>query len=569
MVLLADKLTPSTVINLGHQAENMTQELTFDVSDWLKQYPQGITVIIAKRNADDEPYMVNSSFMTGKITWKVTAYDTEFAGTGMAEIRLVENDVIKKSSVFQTSIQESITGEPVTPDQPVPDWINEILHEMDVIWTSVSNMKTDVEEMKDQTYSYLQQTIEISNQVIHDIQAIRQVPTGGATGYVLTSLGANAYEWREPTGGGGGGGSSVHVTPILLTGTKIAEIEVDGITSDLYAPAAIPGPQGPTGPQGPKGDTGERGPQGETGARGPQGLQGETGPQGPEGPQGPQGQTGATGSQGIQGIQGIQGETGPQGPAGPTGPQGPQGPQGLQGIQGETGEQGPQGEQGPAGAPGAIQNVLYQGEPLTISPAGAVTVPVETYPVYDSDYLVTSGGVFEKMRETRNMIAEPFDDTVAYKKGNYVIYDNVLYRFIANHSAGPWSDSQAEEVVALNEYGKLKTWTPHIYDSTTYKRTMTTGYYIQFGSFVIAWVNSTSTDLSGISTMLQIRNLPCNDILGGEIYFGQLNQTSFSKPYKIQPYTSYVYPRPNVTSNDFSTPASAGFMGMIIFGAIE
>ena len=35
---------------------------------------------------------------------------------------------------------------------------------------------------------------------------------------------------------GGGGGSTVTVTPIQTTGTKIAEIDVDGVTSDLYAP---------------------------------------------------------------------------------------------------------------------------------------------------------------------------------------------------------------------------------------------------------------------------------------------------------------------------------------------
>lgn len=35
---------------------------------------------------------------------------------------------------------------------------------------------------------------------------------------------------------GGSGGSSVEVTPTLLTGTKIAEIEVDGVTKSLYAP---------------------------------------------------------------------------------------------------------------------------------------------------------------------------------------------------------------------------------------------------------------------------------------------------------------------------------------------
>lgn len=39
------------------------------------------------------------------------------------------------------------------------------------------------------------------------------------------------------SGGGGGGISSVTVTPIVLSGTKIATIDVDGTETDLYAPA--------------------------------------------------------------------------------------------------------------------------------------------------------------------------------------------------------------------------------------------------------------------------------------------------------------------------------------------
>lgn len=42
------------------------------------------------------------------------------------------------------------------------------------------------------------------------------------------------YDIFAPSGGSGG--SSVEVTPTLLTGTKIAEIEVDGVTKSLYAP---------------------------------------------------------------------------------------------------------------------------------------------------------------------------------------------------------------------------------------------------------------------------------------------------------------------------------------------
>ena len=38
--------------------------------------------------------------------------------------------------------------------------------------------------------------------------------------------------------GGGGGGSSVAWNQIVQTGTKIAEIDIDGTTTDVYAPTS-------------------------------------------------------------------------------------------------------------------------------------------------------------------------------------------------------------------------------------------------------------------------------------------------------------------------------------------
>lgn len=55
-------------------------------------------------------------------------------------------------------------------------------------------------------------------------------PTSAERGKYLKGDGT----WDTPSGGGGG--SSVTITPILSTGTKIAEYEIDGVGGDLYAP---------------------------------------------------------------------------------------------------------------------------------------------------------------------------------------------------------------------------------------------------------------------------------------------------------------------------------------------
>lgn len=42
------------------------------------------------------------------------------------------------------------------------------------------------------------------------------------------------------SGGGGGGGSNVVITPVVTSGTKIADVSVDGVEKDLYCPTVTP-----------------------------------------------------------------------------------------------------------------------------------------------------------------------------------------------------------------------------------------------------------------------------------------------------------------------------------------
>lgn len=309
-----EQLQPEITVNLGKRGENDALTVEFDVTNWLQKWPSADFVIVAKRSEEDTPYIADTA-KNGKIlVWAIHAYDTNLQGYGIAQIRAVEGNVLKKSSIFKTFVADSIVAETIEPDQPIPDWIDQTLKDMRAIQSSATVAaeqaeisKDRAEELKNQTYGYMIATQDIFN-------SSKVLPAGGNRGQVLGKLSNDDYNvgWINQSGGGGGG-SSVYVDPVLTEGVKIAEIEVDGVTSDLYAPEAIPGPQGPQGPQG---------------IQGPQGQQGE---------KGDTGETGATGATGPQGPQGIQGATGPQGP------------QGIQGETGETGATGPQGEQGPAG----------------------------------------------------------------------------------------------------------------------------------------------------------------------------------------------------------------------------
>ena len=56
----------------------------------------------------------------------------------------------------------------------------------------------------------------------------------GTSGQVLTTDGNGNTSWTNK--GGGGGGSTVSYTQTLVSGTKTGEIEIDGVSTNMYAP---------------------------------------------------------------------------------------------------------------------------------------------------------------------------------------------------------------------------------------------------------------------------------------------------------------------------------------------
>lgn len=92
----------------------------------------------------------------------------------------------------------------------------------------------------------------------------------------------------------------------------------------------------------------------------------------------------------------------------------------VKGPKGDTGAQGPQGEQGPTGAQGP------QGE----------TGPANTA-----------------------FITDAFSTSQAYNAGDYCIYNNTLYRFTENKTAGEWDDSKVTSTLIGTELSGLNSRT--------------------------------------------------------------------------------------------------------------
>lgn len=114
----------------------------------------------------------------------------------------------------------------------------------------------------------------------------------------------------------------------------------------------------------------------------------------------------------------------------------------------------------------------------------------------------------------------------------------------------------------IGNWGVVKTFTPHLYDYNTYKRALGNGKYFKIGKLVVGTICAYNADLSGINTMVQFRNLPVEEVWGGNSYIAQLSRNISV----VQGDSYYIYLRPNVTSSDFSTPSNVGILSVLFVG---
>ena len=107
-------------IYLGIQGENAARTIEIDVSEWLDGHPSGSVTIWHKRNGDVSPSATGATLDADRkvVSWTPTETDTYVAGEGVAEIRMTESSVIKKSRAVITGVSPAVTlaGTPLGSD---------------------------------------------------------------------------------------------------------------------------------------------------------------------------------------------------------------------------------------------------------------------------------------------------------------------------------------------------------------------------------------------------------------------------------------------------------------------
>ena len=94
------KINELSRLHLGVEKENLSRTIEIDMSAWAQTYPNATVEILHRRHGDQTKALVTGAEYDSEtmlLSWTPTEYDTYYEGFGVAEIRMVEGEVVKKT----------------------------------------------------------------------------------------------------------------------------------------------------------------------------------------------------------------------------------------------------------------------------------------------------------------------------------------------------------------------------------------------------------------------------------------------------------------------------------------
>ena len=139
-------------IPIGRKGENLAR--TVDFSDIIAEIKNdygdgGKVVVLVKRPGENEPYPAASVDDSDGLTWQPTETDTAIAGRGRAEVDYYIDDVLVKSVLFTTYINDSIGVSGDTPE-PGYDYMKQLLDALEKVGTGI----VSIEENEDTSITF-------------------------------------------------------------------------------------------------------------------------------------------------------------------------------------------------------------------------------------------------------------------------------------------------------------------------------------------------------------------------------------------------------------------------------
>ena len=95
--------------------------------------------------------------------------------------------------------------------------------------------------------------------------------------------------------------------------------------------------------------------------------------------------------------------------------------------------------------PRSYSEYINKTDAATLSQALQLSGVMDAAPTANSNHPIKSGGVYTDTKNIRDIISEYFSPTATYKVGDYVLYNNTLYRCTVNHS-GAWNGAHFSSI---------------------------------------------------------------------------------------------------------------------------
>lgn len=138
--------------------------------------------------------------------------------------------------------------------------------------------------------------------------------------------------------------------------------------------------------------------------------------------------------------------------------------------------------------------------------------------------------------------------------GGSVTITDVAGGYVRYLRGGTWTVWQK---LATFEQG---TWTAHVHDLDTKKFEVANQAYWKIGSIYICRLDIASFPSTNFAVMFQVRNLPCNIVLGGTLYMAGINGQFGDKTIQAT-NLGRVYVRPNFTGSISGGICTGMFIG--------
>ncbi|MBR5878295.1 MAG: hypothetical protein IKY91_01995 [Akkermansia sp.] len=123
-----EKVYPGQVIQLGRRGENLARQIEFDLTDWKKQYGEGIPELLFQRFGDKRPFIRDLEVVGNKAIWTLTSWDTDIAKPGKVELRWYCDELLAKSQSWSTAVENALDTPGVEPAvNPEKSWFDEVL----------------------------------------------------------------------------------------------------------------------------------------------------------------------------------------------------------------------------------------------------------------------------------------------------------------------------------------------------------------------------------------------------------------------------------------------------------